>query len=195
MPVSSALGIRVLLAMTPPGFSCLWHADTGRGSFVTPRAAAIPHRRLPRLRGPLAHDLARGLVEAHAEEGGMAQTAVGGPFHERDLCHQLGLDPRRGAWNALLGLKRGRLAHERGEALRQLAQRRAGEARPHLAGVAKAVAVEVADEQRTEVGARAARRREAADHELLRARALELQPVARARGHVRRAEALGDQPL
>ena len=34
-----------------------------------------------------------------------------------------------------------------------------------------------------------------ADDELLRARALELEPVARARGDVRRAEALGDQPL
>ncbi len=125
----------------------------------------------------------------------MAQTAVRGPFHERDLCHELGLDPGCGARNALLGLERGRFAHERGEPLGELAQRRAGKAGPDLAGVAQSVGLEVADEQSAEVGARAARRGEAPDHELLRARALELQPVARARGHVRRAEALGDQSL
>src|SRR5215210_563785 len=138
----------------------------------------------------LAHDLARGLVEAHAEEGGMAQTAVGRPFHECDLCHELRLDPRRGAGNALLGLERRRLAHEWREPLGELAQRRAREARAHLAGVAEAVAVEVADEQRAEIGARPARRGEAADDELLRAGALELQPVPRAGGDVRRAAAL-----
>src|SRR3712207_7296716 len=43
--------------------------------------------------------------------------------------------------------------------------------------------LDVADEQRAEVGARTARRGEAADDQLLGARALELQPVARAGGH------------
>ena len=55
------------------------------GATVTPGAGA----REIRLR-LFARDLARGLVEAQAEEGGMAQPAVGGPFHERDLCHELG---------------------------------------------------------------------------------------------------------
>ena len=91
----------------------------------------------------------------------MAQTAVGSPFHEGDLRDELGLDPCRGARDALFGLERGRVAHERREPLGELAQRRAGEAGPDLAGVAQAVAVEVADEQRAEVGARAARRGEA----------------------------------
>jgi hypothetical protein len=115
----------------------------------------------------LAHDLARGLVEAQPEEGRVTQPAVGRPFHERDLRHELGIDPRRGARDALLGLERGCLAHERSQLLGELAQRRAGEARSDLAGVAEAVAVEVADQQGAEVGARAARRGEAADHELL----------------------------
>ncbi len=54
----------------------------------------------------------------------------------------------------------------------------------------------VADEQRPEPGARALRVGPAADHELLGAHALELQPVVRAgAGTVRSVRPLGDQPL
>src|SRR3954451_883138 len=148
-----------------------------------------------RYRGLFAHDLARRLVEAQAQEGGVAQPAVRGPFHERDLRHELGLDPGRNPRNALLGLERGRLAHQRREPLGELLQGRAREARPDLAGVAETIAVVVADEQGAEIGARPPRRSEAADDQLLRARALELEPVARPGGDVGRAEALGDQPL
>src|SRR5215204_1096751 len=73
--------------------------------------------------GLLARDLAGRLVEAQAEEGGMAQAAVGGPLHERDLRHELGLDPRRGARDALLRLERGRVAHERSQPLGEITQR------------------------------------------------------------------------
>src|SRR5262245_8100142 len=141
---------------------------------------------LPGSLGLIAPDLARRLVEAQAEERGMAQAAVGRPLHERDLRHDLGLHTGPRARAPLLRPEWRRVPDERGEPLGELAQRRAGEAGPDLARVAEAVAVEVADEQRAEVGARAARRGEAPDDELLRARALELEPVARARGHVRR---------
>src|SRR5215212_4952330 len=99
-----------------------------------------------------AHDLARGLVEAHAEEGRVAQSAVGRPFLERDLRHELGLHPRRGARDPLLGREGRGLAHERSEPLGEIAERHAREARTHLARVPQAVVLEVADEQRPEVG-------------------------------------------
>jgi hypothetical protein len=35
MPVSSAFGILVLLAMTPPPVVSSWHEDTGRRSVAT----------------------------------------------------------------------------------------------------------------------------------------------------------------
>ena len=126
-------------------------AVAGRGNqgappFATPsRSPSTPR---PGLRD-LAHDLARRLVEAQAEEGGMAQPAVGRPLHERDLRHELGLDPGRGTRDALLRLEGGRVAHQRRELLGELVQRRAREARPHLAGVDQAIALEVADQQRT----------------------------------------------
>ena len=125
----------------------------------------------------------------------MAQAAIARPFHECDLRDELGLDPGRGPRNALLGFERGRVAHEREQPVGEVPERRAGEPRSDLAGVAQGIALEVADEQGAELGARTARRGEAADHEFLRARALELEPVARARRHVRRAGALGDQAL
>ena len=83
----------------------------------------------------------------------MAQPAVAGPFHERDLRHELRLDPRGVPRDPLLGLERGGLADQRGEPLGQLVERRAREPRPDLARVAEPVALEVADQQRAEIGA------------------------------------------
>src|SRR5262245_41861532 len=143
----------------------------------------------------LADDIARRLVETQPEEGRVAQAAVAGPFHERDLGDELGLDPRGGLGDALLGLERRGLADQRGEAAGEVVQRRAREARPDLARVAQLVALEVTDEQGAEIGAGALRRGEAADDQLLLGGALELEPVTRAGRHVRRAEALGDQTL
>ena len=69
------------------------------------------------------------------------------------------------------------------------------EARADLAGVAQLAVLVVADEQRAELAARALRRREAADHQLLLGVALELQPVARAAADVGAVGALGDHAL
>src|SRR5215203_2104215 len=55
MPVSSAFGIRVLLAMITPLVACSRHRDTGHESDVTPEPLHAPtiqvqrHHRLPRL--------------------------------------------------------------------------------------------------------------------------------------------------
>src|SRR5687768_6845106 len=118
-----------MLARPAPAATSSTDAAAARASTATSSRRAARPALIGALR-LLARDFARGLVEAHAQEGGMAQPAVGGPFHEGDLSHDLGLYPGCGARNALLGLERGRLADERGEPLGQLAQRRAAEARP-----------------------------------------------------------------
>src|SRR4029079_8506427 len=69
------------------------------------------------------------------------------------------------------------------------------EARADLARVVQDVALVVADEQRPEVLAAAARRRVAAAHEILLGRALSLPPVACPLARVRAVGALGDEPL
>ena len=86
----------------------------------------------------------------------MAQAAVGGPFHEGDLRHELGLDPGRGARDGLLGLERGRLADERSELARLSRSRHAPAAQ-----VARATALlAVADGRSYLTAARRAGRRD-----------------------------------
>src|SRR5690606_10944368 len=63
------------------------------------------------------------------------------------------------------------------------------------ASVAQAVALVRAHQERAQPAARARRLREAADHELLVAHALHLQPVPAPPGLVRRIRALGDDAL
>ena len=77
----------------------------------------------------------------------------------------------------------------------ELAERLVVEAGADLPGVAERAVLVVADEQGAELGARALRRREAADHELLLGVALQLQPVARAPAGVGAVGALGDHAL
>src|SRR3954454_22093509 len=124
----------------------------------------------------------------------MAQAPVAGPLAEADLGDELGLDPGDRSLFDLVGERRC-VAPQRLEALLQILERRAREAGADLAGVAQALARVVADEERAEDRAAALRRREAADHELLLGRALELEPVAAAAVDVRGVGALGDQPL
>src|SRR5690349_5074436 len=115
----------------------------------------------------------------------MAQPPVAGPLAEADLRDQLRLRPRDVLLADLVGERRA-VAMERLELLREVAQRRAREPGPDLARIAQLARVVVAQQQRAELDPRAGRRREAADHQLLLGRALELQPVARAAVHVRR---------
>src|SRR5258706_9908708 len=71
-----------------------------------------------------------------------------------------------------------------------------GEAGAHLAGIAQPVAAPGADQQRAQVRPAAARRREAADHELLLGAHLDLAPGRRANaGLVARAWILADHAL
>jgi len=81
------------------------------------------------------------------------------------------------------------------QARAQRLQRRVVEACADLPGVAQPVVLPVAHKQGPEVGARSLRRGVAADHELLLGVALELAPVARARGAVRAVRALGHDAL
>src|SRR3954452_9473321 len=147
--------------------------------------------------GLLPHDLARRLVIAQTEETRVPQPAVAGPLGEAHLRHQLRLDPGRAAHAGDLVVARewSRVALQLAHPLAQLAQRLAVESGAHLARVDEVAVTVVAEQQRAELLARAARRGEPADHELLPVLALELEPVARARGHVRAVRALGDQPL
>ena len=139
----------------------------------------------------------RGLVVAQAEEARVAQTAVAGPLGEPDLGDELRLDPGHAALADRCRVRERRrpVRASSRSSLAEVAQRVVVEPGPDLARVPQAAVVVVAEQQRPELDPRAARRREAADHELLALLALELQPVARARGRVRAVGALGDQPL
>ena len=81
----------------------------------------------------------------------MAQAAVARPLAEADLRDQLGLDPGHVALADLVR-ERGVVARERREPRREVAQGRLREAGPDLARVAQPPVLEVAEQQRAEVG-------------------------------------------
>src|SRR3954447_3938756 len=144
----------------------------------------------------LAHDLARWLVVAQPEEPGVPQPAGGRPLAEAELGHEFGAHPLRGRLADAGGVgERRRVLAQRAQALAERAQRLLVEAGADLAGVAQAVAVVVAEQQRPEVGTGALGRGEAADDQLLALLALELEPVLGALVGVRAVGALGDQAL
>src|SRR3954447_10388712 len=150
----------------------------------------------PRSGRTLAHDVARPLVLAQSEEARLTQPAGAGPLGEADLGDEPRLDPVGALRQRLDGLAEGRLVRlERVELLAQVRQRPGVEPGADLAGVAQDAVLVVADEQRAEADARALRLGEAADHDLLLEEALELEPVTRAAGAVRRIGALGDHAL
>jgi hypothetical protein len=76
----------------------------------------------------------------------------------------------------------------------QRGERALVEAGPDLADVAQTARVEGTEEKRSEVRSRAARRGEAADHQLLGLANLDLEPLSRSAGAVGRRRILGDQP-
>src|SRR5258708_32123375 len=95
----------------------------------------------------LAYDLARGLVRAQSLEGRRPQLAGSGPFHELELCHELGLDEvrrfRRRAKVEWVGLHL-----EWFQRCLQLLEHCIGEACAHLAGVHELPILVIADHQR-----------------------------------------------
>src|SRR5207249_1843619 len=121
--------------------------------------------------------------------------ALARPLGEGDLGHELGPYPARPLRDRM-DVGEGRLrgleaAHPRAE----LEQRLAVEPGAHLPRVAQVAVLVVTDQQRAEPDARATGRGETADHELLLGRALELEPVAGAGGHVGRVRPLGYEAL
>src|SRR3954447_21038548 len=88
------------------------------------RPSDTPGRRGQTGGSALAHDRARGLVVAQAEEARMAQPPGAGPLGEADLGDELRLDPRHVALpdRAGGGAQRGRAGH--GGASRRSARRR-----------------------------------------------------------------------
>src|SRR4051812_49738229 len=143
-----------------------------------------------------AHHPPRGVIVAQARETRVAQPPGAGPLGEADLGDELGLDPRHVALPDRAGVGERRVvAAQRAQAGAEVAQRLAVEAGTDLAGVAQGAVVVVAEQERAQLGPRAARRGEAADDELLALLALELEPVARAAVGVGAAGALGDEPL
>ncbi len=128
----------------------------------------------------------------------MAQAAGGRPLAELDLGDQLRRDEQRAARRALAGFERRVLALQRREQLAELVELGVGEAGADAPGVAElAVGVIDADEQRADPLAPAPLAGQpAADHELLAAEVLDLQPAAVAcAGRVGRVQPLGDDAL
>ena len=148
----------------------------------------------------LADDGLGRLVVAQALEGGMAERAGGGPLGELDLGDQLRLG-EDGALLRLAALEGADLAAQRLEALGEQPQHVLGEAGPDLAGEAQvaivALPLPVADQQRADPAAAATLTGQpAADHDLLAAHVLDLEPVAAAlAGPVGRGEAFGHDSL
>src|SRR6185436_7704966 len=123
--------------------------------------------------------VARRLVLTQTEVGRVAELAVAGALGEAELRDQLRLDPDEIALARRID-ERGLRAPTPAELPMEIGQRRLGEARADLARVAEPVAVEGADQEGSEMLASAARRREAADHELFLRTDLHLAPGRRA---------------
>ena len=107
----------------------------------------------------------------------MAQLPVRRPLAEGDVCHELGLGPVGVPHPGRVG-KRRLVTDRRRQPGVQVLEDRAGEAGSDLAGIAQTtVAVEIADEQGTQVVPLPPRIRVTPDDELLAGAALQLAPV------------------
>jgi hypothetical protein len=158
-----------------------------RDAFVRPeRLVEVPQldparRGLGRL---LPSHLPRGLVVAQALEGRRPQMVVVRPLRELDLAHEARLDPGHVALAHLRHLRHHRqgrrLAPQRLELREQLVDVPLAEAGAAVADPVQLAAAIGAEHQRAEApGAAALALRPAADHELLTAVRLDLQPVPR----------------
>ena len=146
---------------------------------------------------PLADDLLRPLVVAKTDVARMSQLAVGGPLAEADLCDQLGSHPMHALLRPGPSCRR-RLGPVRSRGARTAREHRElalAEAGAHLAAEPQLALFVVADQQRSEPGARPTGIGPPQHDELLLAHALELQPVVRAPVRVRSRGLLGDEAL
>ena len=167
------------------------------------RRAAAPPRRSPGRRRDLARHLARRLVEAQRDEDRMAHVALGRPLAKRHLGDELGPDPalaagaapRPAAGRDRVDRERRRLRLERDQARVQVARGARVPAGADVAGVGQHALLVRAEEQAADLAARAVAVGEAADHELLAQRALQLEPGLAALRHVGRVGALDDDAL
>src|SRR5207253_816580 len=94
-----------------------------------------------------------------AEEPWMAQAPVARPLGEADLGDELGLDPRRAAYagDLVVAGERAAVARKRAHLRAELLEHLAVEPGPDLARVDQVAVAVVAEEQRAELLARAAR--------------------------------------
>src|SRR5687767_10925397 len=128
-----------------------------------------------------AYDLACGLVEADADQARVPQLVVLRPFDERHLHDDLGPHPMRAQARQADGLRERRLCHfECVETPPQIEQELGVETGADLAREHEVVAIVVTDQQGAQADAGALRIGESADHQLLRALDLELEPLLRA---------------
>src|SRR5580692_5741901 len=124
----------------------------------------------------------------------MAELTVSGPLAEADLGDEARIDPVHARLRESARVERRAVALNSGQRRVQAVQHAVAEPGADLARIGQlAVGVVVAEQERAQPLARALRIGVAADHELLRVLALELQPVTRPRALVRRGGALGDE--
>ena len=149
------------------------------------------------LAGQLAVDVARRDVIAQAEEDRLPHHPVARPLGELHFCHQLRLYPGR----LFVGVRR-RSAERRvldDERLHQLVELGEGpfvEPAAGVAGIDQLAVVVDPHDQGPEVFATGARRREAADNNLLLEDGFDLQPgTAPDSGLIRAVPSLGHDPL
>src|SRR5581483_8951622 len=140
------------------------------------------HAVILRLHGRLAAHGPRRLVVAEPLERRRAQVPVVRPLEELDLADELRLDPDDAALPDLrLGGERRRFAAQRLELRAQLVDRALAETGADVADPHEVLAAPDAEDERAEAArATALALRPAADHELLPAVSLHLEPVAAA---------------
>ena len=159
--------------------------DTGRQSGGVLRGATDRPCKLARAGDTFTHDGCRLDVGSQTTKHRMTNVAVAGPVGERHLGHQRGLHPVRAAVDPARIGERADGGGDRGEPALERQQRVCIKAGADPAGVLQhALFVVHAQQQGADAGACALRIGIAADHELLPAAALELDPVGRAARHI-----------
>src|SRR5690606_33557944 len=149
-------------------------------------------------RGGLVADVLHRLVLAQALEAGLPQQALLAETAELEFRHQFRLHPGHVARPERYVRRqkhRGLAPRQRLQALEHRAQGGVVEAGADPADVLQRAVLAGRHQQRTERGARALRRGEAHDHELVRLRVLGLDPAPGAAGDVAGPDALADDAL
>ena len=163
---------------------------TDDGSAPRPGGLLRGHRLVPCFGvGDIAHHLTGGFVLAQAEIDRVAHPAAARPGGELDLGHQFGPHPVDGGVERIAGDHQATrwIARQRVEQVAQGSKLVVGKPGADAAGVMQAkVRVVIAEMQRAEAGAAAARRSPAEHDELFAPLAFHLQPAMVAAGAVGR---------